>query len=102
MARSYTQTRKKRAYGEGRSYSMLIILTLIAIFIVAGVFVMNARKGLNEDLASVLETQRQAEELNVKLKTELAGITQTRLMELKANERLGLKRAKEEEVLVLR
>jgi hypothetical protein len=41
-------------------------------------------------------------ETNSKLKAELAGITQARLLELKAKERLGLTKPKEEEVLVLR
>jgi len=40
--------------------------------------------------------------MNNKLKTELAGITQARMLELKAKERLGLKKPKDEEVLVLR
>jgi hypothetical protein len=40
--------------------------------------------------------------MNNKLKTELAGIMQARMLELKAKERLGLKKPKDEEVLVLR
>jgi hypothetical protein len=40
--------------------------------------------------------------VNNKLKMELSVITRARYIELKANERLGLKKPKEEEVLVLR
>jgi hypothetical protein len=102
MAKAYVSTRKNTVYVEDRSYSVLFVIAAVVVFIVAGFFVMNAHRGLNEDLIMVLENQRQTQEINMELKTELAGITQTRFMELKANERLGLKRPKEEEVLVLR
>ena len=55
-----------------------------------------------EDLIDTLRKEREVMEINNTLKTELAGITQARLLELKAKERLGLKKQTEEEVLVLR
>jgi hypothetical protein len=41
-------------------------------------------------------------ETHLKLKAEMAGITQSRLLALKAKERLGLSKPKDEEVLVLK
>ena len=63
---------------------------------------MGVHKRTREALIETLKKEREVMETNNRLKTELAGITQTRLLELKAKERLGLTKPKEEEVLVLR
>jgi hypothetical protein len=57
---------------------------------------------LREELIESLKREREIAEVNNKLKMELSVITRARYIELKANERLGLKKPKEEEVLVLR
>jgi len=49
-----------------------------------------------------LKKEREIADVNNRLKMELSVITKARYIELKANERLGLKKPKEEEVLVLR
>ena len=63
---------------------------------------MGVHNRTREALIETLKKEREVMETNNRLKTELAGITQTRLLELKAKERLGLTKPKEEEVLVLR
>lgn len=63
---------------------------------------MGVHSRTREALIEILKKEKEVTETNNKLKTELAGITQTRLLELKAKERLGLEKPKEEEVLVLR
>jgi hypothetical protein len=63
---------------------------------------MGVHNRTREDLIEMLKKEREVMETNNKLKSELAGITQARLLELKAKERLGLKKPTEEEVLVLR
>jgi hypothetical protein len=63
---------------------------------------MGVHNRTREALIEVLKKEKEVMETNNKLKSELAGITQTRLLELKAKERLGLEKPKEEEVLVLR
>jgi hypothetical protein len=65
-------------------------------------FMMGLHGRARDTLIETLKKEREVMETNNKLKTELAGITQARLLELKAKERLGLKKPKEEEVLVLR
>ena len=59
-------------------------------------------KETREELIQLLRKENEIVEKNNRLKTDLAGITQTRLLELKAKERLGLEKPKDEEVLVLR
>jgi hypothetical protein len=63
---------------------------------------MGVHNRTREALIETLTKEREVMETNNRLKTELAGITQSRLLELKAKERLGLTKPKEEEVLVLR
>jgi hypothetical protein len=65
-------------------------------------FVRGEYNGLREELIESLKKEREIAEVNNRLKMELSVITRARYIELKANERLGLKKPKEEEVLVLR
>ena len=86
----------------GRSHSILLIISILIMFATVSFFMMSTHNRLREDLIETLKTDGATMEINNKLKTELAGITQTRLLELKAKERLGLQEPKESEVLVLR
>jgi hypothetical protein len=99
MARSYVSARRVM---YGRSHSILLIVCILVMFASVSFFMMSAHNRLREDLIETLRKDRDTMETNNKLKTELAGITQTRLLELKAKERLGLQKPKESEVLVLR
>jgi len=56
---------------------------------------------LREDLIFQLSKEREIIKTNQSLKIELSGITKKRYLELKAME-IGLKKPKEEEVVVLR
>ena len=100
MARAYASARREMVYG--RSRSTLFIICVLAAFALISFFMMSAHNRLREELIETLGKEREAMEANSKLKAELAGITQVRALELKAKERLGLKKPKEEEVLVLR
>lgn len=96
MTRGYVSVKR------GRTHSAFLVISVLAVFAFMGYFVLSAHNRLREDLIETLKKDKEVMETNNRLKTELAGVTQTRLMELKAKERLGLKKPKEEEVLVLR
>ena len=100
MARGYVSAKREITHGHARS--TLLVIGILVVFAFMGFFMMSAHNRLREDLIETLRKDKEVMETNNKLKTELAGITQARLMELKAKERLGLKKPKEEEVLVLR
>ncbi|MBA4389677.1 MAG: hypothetical protein C0399_01905 [Syntrophus sp. (in: bacteria)] len=100
MARGYVSAKKEMAYGH--THSALLIIGILVVFAFIGFFIMSTHNQLREDLIETLKKDKEVMETNSRLKTELAGITQARFMELKAKERLGLKKPKEEEVLVLR
>jgi len=73
-----------------------------AFFVVIALFMRGEYNNLREELIESLKREREVAEVNNRLKMELSVITRARYIELKANERLGLKKPKEEEVLVLR
>lgn len=100
MERVYVSAKRDMACRNVRS-TLLIIVCLI-VFALVSLFMMSAHNRLREDLMEMLRREREVTDMNNKLKTELAGITQARMLELKAKERLGLKKPKDEEVLVLR
>jgi len=102
MARTYASTRKEITYGRPRSYAAFFIICIIIFFVCTSFFMMGVHSRTREALIEILKKEKEVMETNNKLKTELAGITQARLLELKAKERLGLEKPKEEEVLVLR
>ncbi len=93
---------KSVTYGNARSHLSIIVIALLVFFAVAGFLIMNSHDRARDDLIEALKAEREASAVNGKLKTELAAVTRTRLLELKAKERLGLKKPTEEEVLVLR
>jgi hypothetical protein len=102
MARIYASTRREITYGRSQSHVALFIICILIFFAFMSFFMLDVHNRTREALIETLEKEREVMETNNKLKSELAGITQVRLLELKAKERLGLKKAKEEEVLVLR
>jgi hypothetical protein len=102
MARIYASARREITYGCSHSHTMLFIIFVVLLFVFLSYFMMGLNNRTREALIETLTKEREVMETNNRLKTELAGITQARLLELKAKERLGLKKPKEEEVLVLR
>lgn len=102
MTRIDASTRKEITYGRSRSHATLFIICILLFFAFMGFFMMGIHNRTRENLIETLKKEREVMEINNKLKSELAGITQARLLELKAKERLGLKKPSEEEVLVLR
>ena len=102
MARIYASTRREITYGRSKSHVTLFIICILIIFAFMSFFMMGAHSRAREALIETLKKERAVMETNNRLKAELAGITQARLLELKAKERLGLTKPKEEEVLVLR
>ncbi len=81
---------------------LLLIFLLSALFITITLYIQGEYNGLREELIESLKKEREITDVNNRLKMELSVITRARYIELKANERLGLKKPKEEEVLVLR
>ena len=71
-------------------------------FAVVAYFLKFSYEGLREEYALRLTEEKSIVETNKKLATELKALTETRYLEFKARERLGLKKPKEEEVLVVR
>lgn len=105
-----TRTMSKRAYikverTEPRNFSPLvaIIAILSGLALILLFFFLNgAYEEAREKFMERLKKEKQIVEMNKALKMELFAITQKGYLEFAAQERLGLKRAKEEEVVVLR
>jgi len=88
---------------QQRSIKPLALSILASVlFVVIALFMRGEYNNLREELIESLKREREVTEVNNRLKMELSVITRARYIELKANERLGLKKPKEEEVLVLR
>jgi hypothetical protein len=88
---------------QQRSIKPLALSILAGVlFVVIALFMRGEYNSLREELIESLKREREVAEVNNRLKMELSVITRARYIELKANERLGLKKPKEEEVLVLR
>jgi len=102
MARIYASARREITFGCSQSHVTFFIICILIFFFFMSFFMMGVHNRTREALIETLNKEREVMETNNKLKTELAGITQARLLELKAKERLGLKKPKEEEVFVLR
>ncbi len=92
---------KKDVHYHRSIQSTLIVVFCVLIFIVASFYMRSSFNDQREELIDTLRKEREVSQLNGKLKVELSGITRGRYIELKAKERLGLKKPKEEEVLVL-
>jgi hypothetical protein len=84
------------------SHAVLIIVLCFALFATISFFMRAAYNDTREELIEKLRKERLVVAANDDLKMELAGITRARYLEFAAKEKLGLKKPKEEEVLVLR
>ncbi len=102
MARIYASARRNITYGRTRSHTMFFVVFIAVLFVLTSLLMMGLQNRTRESLIETLTKEREVMEINNRLKTELAGITQARLLELKAKERLGLTKPKDEEVFVLR
>ncbi|MCX7965552.1 MAG: hypothetical protein N2596_02865 [Syntrophorhabdaceae bacterium] len=105
MDRVYVYSRKNVLYGSyytGRKKrSVVFYIFCIALLLVSYLILRGLTAELRENLILQLSRERDALMKNYSLKVELSGITKKRYLELKAME-LGLKKPKEEEVVVLR
>jgi len=100
MERIYASAKKEV---RNRSFpSVLLVILCFIIFILVSFFLRGSYNELREELIGRLKNEKEIIDTNNRLKMELSGITQARYLEFKAKERLGLKKPKEEEVLVLR
>ncbi len=100
MEKVYVSVKKNTRQRSAKHFLLIILLS--ALFITVSLYMRGEYNGLREELIESLKKERGITDVNNKLKMELSVITRARYIELKANERLGLKKAKEEEVLVLR
>lgn len=81
---------------------ILFLAFMIVFVFVASYLLVNAHNRARQDLIETLTLERQLRDTHQKLASDMAGITQSRLLALKAKERLGLTKPKDEEVLVLK
>lgn len=100
MEKVYVSVRKEVHHRSLQPAALFILL--FAAFVVISVFMRGSYNGLREAWIERLRQEREIADTNSRLKTELSVIMRGRYIALKANERLGLKKANEEEVLVLR
>ena len=91
---------------QQRKGSLLLLGVVVAISFVSSAFVsFFLKEAYVETKGAFLERlseEKKVADINRSLKMELLAITQKGYVEFAAEERLGLKRPKEEEVLVLR
>jgi hypothetical protein len=81
----------------------LFFLGFIVVFVlVVSFFLVNAHDRARQDLIETLTQERELRQTHQKLRSDMAGVTQSRLLALKAKERLGLTKPKEGEVFVLK
>ncbi len=92
----------KQETGHRGFHSLLFFFLCLIIFTFISFFMRGAYNELREEVIESLRNEREVIEMNNTLKTELAGTTRARYLEFKTKERLGLKKPKEEEVVVLR
>ena len=90
---------------EPKYFSPLAVISILAAclaLIVAFSFLTGGYEEARGQYMERLGKEKQVVEINKALKMELAAITQKGYLEFAAQERLGLKRPKDEEVVVLR
>lgn len=81
---------------------ILFLGFMIALVIIASYLLVNAHGRARQDLIETLTLERQMRETHQSLASDMAGVTRSRVLALKAKERLGLTKPKDEEVLVLK
>ncbi|MCX7856792.1 MAG: hypothetical protein N2513_02235 [Deltaproteobacteria bacterium] len=91
---------KRKSSGELKNQVVYFII-FIALLIVFGI-IRNACNSSREDLIEALLWENGLRTENVALKTEILTITRERFMVLFAQEKLGFRRPKEDEVYVLK
>ena len=80
---------------------MIVVLSLI-ICVILSLVMRFSFDHKREELIESLRLERAVSARHELLRVELAGITRARAIEMTTKERLGLKRPKEEEVLIAR
>jgi hypothetical protein len=87
---------------ESSSFPLIFLGILCFIgFILLSFFIKSVYSNVREDLIEILQKEGEVAKINENLKIEYLATTRARFLELQAK-KLGLKKAKEEEVLVLR
>ncbi len=81
---------------------LVLLLLSTAAALVFFSFAFTANEDAKAHYIERLKEEKQVVEMNKTLKTELAAVTQKGYMEFAAQERLGLKRPDEKEVVVVR
>jgi cell division protein FtsL len=81
---------------------VLFLGFIVAFVPVISFLLVSAHNRAMQDLIETLSLERDLRQTHQKLKSEMAGITRSRMLALKAKERLGLSQPKDEEVLVLK
>ncbi len=100
MQKIYLDSSRTTLRGNLRSIVFFCFVIFVVMFV--SFMLVNAHNRAREDLIETLTLEKDLMETHNKLKLDLTSITQTRLLELKAKERLGLTKPKDEEVLVLK
>jgi cell division protein FtsL len=80
----------------------MILLALVALALISFSFVFSAHEDARGRYIERLRKEKQIVETNKTLRTELAAVMQKGYIEFAAQERLGLKRPDEKEVVVVR
>lgn len=93
---------KRRGHSKRAVGIIVLIILSLSMFYLSTLFLSSSSEHQRDELMARLGQRRELAETNERLKTELAGVTYAGYLEYKAKERLGLKKAKEEEVYVLR
>ena len=97
--------RVERGGNQDRVFSFVVAVAFSCALVALLVFsfvVKNAYDQTKQEFIEGLKKEQQVAEVNKVLKTELAAMTHKGYLEFAAHERLGLKRPKDEEVVVLR
>jgi Cell division protein FtsL len=93
--------RKQRSRGFSPLLAF-VVMVAFAGFALFSFFVKEAYDETRENFLEKLNEEKRVTAINTNLKIELLAITQKGYVEFAAGERLGLKKPKEEEVVVLR
>ena len=97
----YVSSKRETRYHRGVNTTLIVVLSLM-ICVLLSLFLRLSFDHRREELIDRLRQEREVVAQHESLRIELAGIMRARAIELTARERLGLKRPKEEEVLVAR
>ncbi|MCX8021269.1 MAG: hypothetical protein N2745_00665 [Syntrophorhabdaceae bacterium] len=98
IAVSVRRSKREHEYG----FSILMVFLALFLYLITSFYLKGAYNEARERYMEALKAQKILTEMNDELRTKKSVITQRRFLELQAGERLGLRHAKEEEVLVSR